>query len=77
MFIVSVYRPEADEFLDDCHPAHPFSGIEILGAADTAEGADEIIDQYQSKHPEWIFRIEELQLPEGFAYMYVPRSQRV
>lgn len=58
--VVSVYRPEAAAAGELPHEFDPFDGIEILGAGNTLEEANEIIDRYQADHPLWIFHIEQL-----------------
>lgn len=58
MWIILVYRPEADSREYPANADNPFSGIEILGFADTEQGADEMIVEKGHGHPDWHFMVE-------------------
>lgn len=53
MWIILVYRPEADS-----GEGNAFDGIELLGFSDTEQGADEMVTENLREHPDWEFSIE-------------------
>lgn len=60
MFIVSVYRPEADASIQSgaSHQEFPFEGTEVVALVDTLAAAEAIVNP--DLHPGWLVSIEEL-----------------
>jgi len=62
MYVVSVYRNEADADPSRRHDDDPFDGHEILGIFHSRDEKEmnKQLDVYHQQHPLWQFSIEEV-----------------
>lgn len=59
MYLVLVYRPEADGTLDEFkHSEEPFEGIEILAVRTHEIEADQVVEIFHEAQPTWKFAID-------------------
>jgi len=60
MYVVSVYRTEADADPNRPHHEDPFDGHEILFVSKHEDDMNESLDRYHRLYPTWQFHIEEV-----------------